>query len=119
MALLQLTPTTLSVRLTRGEKIAGLLRDLTVPLSDVRAVDLVDDAVHSVRGLRAPGLGLPGLRKIGTWRRPGERTYVCVRRDQTAVRIRLEGQRYDTLLIGADDAVHLVGELTARLRAAG
>jgi hypothetical protein len=119
MAELQLTPTTLSVRLTRGEKIAGLLRDLTVPLSAVRAVDLVEDPVHTVQGLRAPGLGLPGLRKIGTWRRSGERAYVCVRRNQPAVRVRLEGQRYDKLLVGTDDAARLVGELRTHLPTAG
>ncbi|WP_456611837.1 hypothetical protein [Blastococcus sp. SYSU DS0619] len=113
MATLQLTPSTLSVRLTRREKIAGLLRDVTVPLSAVREVDVVPDALAAARGLRAPGLGLPGLRKIGTWRRPGTRMLVCVRRGQPAVRIRLAGQDYDTLLVGADDAAAVAASLPA------
>ncbi|MGY1834485.1 hypothetical protein ACI79P_05165 [Blastococcus sp. SYSU DS0510] len=104
MATLQLTPSTLSVRLTRTEKIAGLLRDVDVPRSAIRSVEVVADALPATRGLRAPGLALPGVRKVGTWRRPGERTLVCVRRAQPAVRVRLEGQRYGTLLVGADDA---------------
>jgi hypothetical protein len=115
MATLQPTPPTLSLRLTRGEKIAGLLRDLEVPLSAVRGVELVPDPLRAVRGLRAPGLALPGLRKVGTWRRPGERTLVCVRRGQPAVRIALDGQRYDALLVGADDAEALTAELTGLL----
>jgi len=114
MATLQLTPTTLTVHLTRAEKIAGMLRDVGVPLSAVRSVDVIDDALPAARGLRAPGLSLPGARKVGTWRRAGERTLVCVRRGQPAVRIRLEGQRYDTLLVGTDDAARVAGELTAR-----
>ncbi|MGY1718971.1 hypothetical protein ACI8AG_07985 [Blastococcus sp. SYSU DS0552] len=104
MATLQLTPSTVAVRLTLGEKIAGLLRDVEVPRSAVGSAEVVADALPATRGLRAPGLALPGARKIGTWRRPGERTLVCVRRGQPAVRVRLTGQGYDTLLVGTDDA---------------
>jgi hypothetical protein len=112
MATLQLTPTTLTVRFTRAEKIAGLLRDVEIPRAAIRSAEVVSDPLTGLRGLRAPGLALPGRRKIGTWRRPGERTLVSVRKGQPAVRIRLEGARYDTLLLGADDAVALAGELT-------
>ena len=111
MATIRTTPASLSVTLDRGEKILGLLRDLEVPLTAVREVDVVPDGLRAVRGLRAPGLGLPGLRKIGTWRHRGERTLVSVRRDQPAVRIRLDGQRYDALLVGADDAAALADAL--------
>ncbi len=107
MATLQLTDSTLSVRLTRSEKFWGLLRDLEVPRSAVRDVEVVPDGLAAARGIRAPGLGLPGRRKIGTWRLAGERSLVSVRRDQPALRIGLEGQRYDTLVIGADDAAAL------------
>ena len=115
MAALQLTDSTLSVRLTRFEKIAGLLRDVEVPRSAVRDVEVVPDGLAAARGLRAPGLGLPGRRKIGTWRRPGERSLVSVRRGQPALRIGLVDQRYDTLVIGADDADSLAKTLAATL----
>ena len=111
MATLQLSGTTLTVRFTRGEKISGLVRDVEVPTSAVRDVEVVADGLTAAVGLRAPGLGLPGVRKIGTWRRRGERTLVSVRRNQPALRVRLEGQRYDALLIGADDAAALAEAL--------
>jgi hypothetical protein len=113
MATLQLTPTTLTVRFTLGEKVAGLLRDVEVPRSAVRSAEVVADPVHEIRGLRAPGLALPGIRKIGTWRRSGERALVSVRRGQPAVRIRLEGQRYDTLIVGTDDTATVAATLGA------
>ncbi len=103
MATVTTTPQTLHVSLTRAERVLGLLRDLEVPRSAVRAVEVVPDGLAAVRGLRAPGLGLPGLRLIGTWRRRGEKALVSVRRGQPAVRVRLTGQRFDTLLLGVDD----------------
>ncbi len=111
MATIESTPTTLTVRLSRAEKFFGLLRDLEVPRSAITAVEVVPAGLAAVRGLRAPGLGLPGVRAIGTWRRRGEKTYVSVRRDQPAVRVSLTGQRFDTVLIGADDAAALAAEL--------
>src|SRR4051794_30186000 len=113
MAALRLTPSTLTLRLSRAEKILGVLRDLEVPLAAVRSVEVVPDPLSAVRGVRAPGTALPGLRKIGTWRRSGGRVLVSVRRGQSAVRVSLLGQRYDELLIGTDDATTVAGDLTA------
>jgi hypothetical protein len=119
MAALQAHPTTLTLRFSRAEKIAGLVRDLEVPLPAVRDVEIVDQPLTAMRGLRAPGLALPGVRKIGTWRRPGERTLVCVRKGQPALRIRLTGARVDVLLIGSDDAAADAAAIRAALTPAG
>jgi len=115
MATLQMENATLTLTLTRAEKIAGLLRDLELPMTAVRSVEVVDQPLSPLRGLRAPGLALPGLRKVGTWRRSGRRTLVSVRRNQPAVLVRLDGARYDDLLIGADDADERAAALTAAL----
>ncbi|MFW3172483.1 hypothetical protein [Geodermatophilus sp. CPCC 206100] len=113
MATITTTSQTVRVTLSRAEKLLGLLRDLEVPRSAVTSVDSVPDGLSAPRGVRAPGLGLPGVRKIGTWRGQGEKTLVSVRRGQPAVRVRLTGQRFDTLLVGADDATAVAGTLAA------
>jgi len=95
---------TLQVRFTTLEKIAGLIGDVDVPLSAIRDVEVHADGLAAARGIRAPGLGLPGMRKIGTWRAPGRNTLVSVRRDQPAVRIELAGHKRDALVLGMDDA---------------
>ena len=69
----------LSVTFTTGEKIAGLIGDQRVPMTAVRCAEVVPDGLAAARGLRAPGLGLPGVRKIGTWRRPSGTSLVAVR----------------------------------------
>ena len=103
---------TLTVRLTRLSKVAGLLRDQVIPRSAITAVEVVPDGLAAARGLRAPGLALPGRRKIGTWRGRGVRRFVDVRRGQPALRLTLQGQRYDELLIGHDDVTDLAARLT-------
>jgi hypothetical protein len=113
MATMKITQDQLELHLTRGEKLGGLLRDHTVPLSAVQGVEVVPDGLDAARGIRAPGLALPWARKIGTWRRPGSKTLVTVRRDQPAVRIRFDGQRHTAWLVGLDDAEQVAAQLRA------
>jgi hypothetical protein len=114
MATVQLTTESLTVHLSRAEKLLGLLRDLTVPLAAVAEVDVVPDGVLAVRGLRAPGLGLP-WRRIGTWRRRGDRALVSVRRGRPALRLRLTGRRFDSVLVTVPDPAATAAEIV-RLR---
>lgn len=114
MATLETASGSLTLRLTRAEKVGGLLRDLEVPLSAVTDVRVEADALAAVAGLRAPGLAVPG-RRIGTWRRQrGHRCVVSVRRGVPAVRVALAGERVDELLVSLPDAA----EVAARVRTA-
>ena len=36
---------------------------------------------------------------------------MCVRRDQSAVKVVVEGQRYRTILVGSDDAERIAAEI--------
>jgi hypothetical protein len=119
MATITTTPDTLSVRFTRAEKVAGLLRDIDVPLAKIRAVVVESDGLRAARGTRAPGLALPGRRKIGTWRRPGHRTAVAVRAGEPAVRITLHDHKYSALLIGTPTAAQVAGQLRAAAHPSG
>ncbi|MCZ2860853.1 hypothetical protein [Blastococcus sp. VKM Ac-2987] len=93
----------LRVHFHPAEKIAGLLRDLEIPITAVRSVDVVPDGLRAAVGIRAPGLGVPGLRKIGTWRRKKRKTVVAVRRGRPALRLTLAHATYDALLLEVAD----------------
>ncbi|MFP3712586.1 hypothetical protein [Puerhibacterium sp. TATVAM-FAB25] len=111
MTAITLLPDTLTVAFTRAEKVAGLIRDQHVPLSAVRSVEVVPDGLAAARGLRAPGLALPGSRKIGTWRSRSGKTLVSVRSGRPALRVRLDGQRYAELLVDVDRPAEVAAAL--------
>jgi hypothetical protein len=103
----------LVLQLTTAEKVAGLHGDITVPLSSVTSVEVVEDAVAATRGLRAPGLALPGSKKIGTWRGRDGKAFVVARRGVPAVRVELAGQDYRRLLVSTPDAVDVAARIGA------
>lgn len=101
----------LSVSLSRREKLAGLLRDLSVPLSSVVDAEALDDGLAAVRGIRAPGLAVPRVVKIGTWRGAGGKHYVAVARGGPALRLQLRDAPYRTALVSTPDAADLARRL--------
>jgi hypothetical protein len=116
MATININGQTLEVRFTGLEKALGLVRDHDVPLSSVTEARTVPDGVVATRGLRAPGLGVPGIRKVGTWRSREGKTLVSVRRDQPALSLRLTGGRFAGLLVGVDDPHRYVDQIEAARR---
>ena len=115
MSTVSLIPGELTVELTTAEKVAGLHGDVRIPLSAISNVEVVPDALAAAHGLRAPGLSLPGVRKVGTWRTAGGAELVVARRGQAGIRLTLVGQKLASLLLGDDDAEALAERIrTAR-----
>jgi alpha-beta hydrolase superfamily lysophospholipase len=106
--------TTMTVTLTPAEKLAALHGDVRLPLTAVRDVRVERDGLAAVRGLRAPGLAVPGWRKIGRWRRRGSTAFVLARRGMAAVRVRLAGAAFDELLVSTPDAAAVAEEIRTR-----
>ncbi len=104
---------TVTIHLTPGEKVAGLHGDLEFPISAVTAVEVVPDALAAVHGLRAPGMSLPGVRKVGTWRTGDGPEFVVASRGQSGVRLHLQGEKLRSVLVGDDDAAGLARTIEA------
>lgn len=111
MSTIDVSTRTVSVRFSPWEKIAGLVTNIDIPRDVIVSADWVDNGLDAVRGLRAPGLGLPGTLLIGTWRRPGSRTLVAVRRGEPALVMRLRGQRYDQVIVSTQEAEAFASQL--------
>lgn len=117
MASLTLTADRLQISQRLPERIAGLHRDLTVPVSAIESVTVPPNGLAAVHGLRV-GLGMPFVVYVGTWwRRDGRRSYVSVRRGVPTLQLTLRGSFYDEVLVSNPRAEQLA-ERIRRLIAA-
>ena len=109
MARIILSESQIRIELSLWEKFFGLMGNRAIPRSAVTEVALETDPLRATRGLRAPGVGVPGSVKVGTWRRKGRKMFVSIRRSSPAVRIETTGLDRDAFLVSvpdADDIVH-------------
>jgi len=98
------------------EKAEGFHGDIRLPLSAVTAVRAVDSAWPELRGMRAPGTGLPDVIAVGTRRGAFGKDFAAVHGEGPAVVVELAGAEYGRLVLTADDAPGLAAAVA---RAAG
>ena len=104
VAELQVDGDELVLHLRAMEKAEGAHGDIRVPLSAVTAVRAVDDPWPELRGIRAPGTGLPNVIAVGTRRGSFGKDFAAVHGKGPAVVVELEGAAYGRLVVTADDA---------------
>ncbi len=86
------------------ERLEGLHGDIRVPVSSVRDVRWTDDAWSKLRGIRAPGTGLPGVVAVGTRRGRAIKDFAAVHEQGPAVAVELEGADFEGLVVIEEDA---------------
>jgi hypothetical protein len=109
----------LVLRLSAVEKAEAIHTDLHVPLSAVRGVEVVDDALEMTRintGLKV-GMRVPGTATVAAVRRPGHKMFVAVHHDTPrGVRVLLEGDSYDEWIVGVADPESVVARIKVNLK---
>lgn len=102
MAELRVNGTELVVALSELERLGAFRGDIRVPLTAVRAVRVADEPRPELRGVRAPGTGIPGIIALGARRGEGH-DFAAVYHDRPAVVVELEGATFDRLVISVDN----------------
>lgn len=100
------------MRLTTVEKAEAAHGDVRVPVTAVRSVEVVDDALHAVSAFtKTTGAAFPGRFVIGTFHSDGKTFAVVHHRTPRGIRVQLEGANFDELLVGCDDPEGTIGRL--------
>jgi hypothetical protein len=90
MAMLEVQRDELVVRLSPLEQLAALRHEVRVPLASLEAVAAVQDPWICLRGMRAPGTGIPGVVAYGVRRMTGHAPdFAAVHGRGPAVRVEL------------------------------
>ncbi len=94
----------LVLTLSTIEKTESIHGDIRVPVSAVCAVEVVEDIIHEVHGVKLPGTSWPGRFAIGRFVGRHGTTFAVIHHATTrGVRVRLEGAAFDELLVGCED----------------
>ncbi|HZI35021.1 MAG TPA: hypothetical protein VFD61_04665 [Gaiellales bacterium] len=104
MAELQIEDSELVLHLSSVEKMEGLHGDVRLPLSSVTSAHSVDDVWQELRGMRAPGTGVPGTLAVGTWRGGFGKDFAVVHGHGPGVVVEVAGEEYVRLLVSMTDA---------------
>jgi hypothetical protein len=113
MAELRVDGADLVLHMSAVEKAEGFHGDIRVPLSSVTSVRAVDDAWPELRGMRAPGTGVPSVVAVGTRRGGFGKDFAAVHGKGPAVVVELAGAEYERLVLTADDAAGSVAAVQA------
>ncbi|MBX9470412.1 hypothetical protein [Microcella sp.] len=119
MATVSLDATAITVRLTLLERVLAVHGSVTLPLHMMRSASSVPDGIAAVRGIRAPGLGVPWWAKIGTWRRRGSRTLAVVRGRGPALHLQTSAGPISQVLVSTPEADALAQRVQAAIAGAG
>ena len=91
----------LEIVLTRTERLLARQRGgLRFSRPEIARLQLTDEPVTWLRGVRAPGVHVPRLVSLGTWRSAQGDDFVAVRHGRPGVVIDLEGhERFSRLIL--------------------
>ena len=101
----------LLVKMSEVEKFEAMHADVRVPLNTVRTVRVADDAWPELRGIRAPGTGIPGVIAVGTRRGSFGKDFAVVHGKEQAVVVELDGAVYSRIVVTTVDAGSVVAEI--------
>jgi hypothetical protein len=116
MAELRVEGADLVLHMSALEKAEGFHRDIRLPLSAVQSVRCVEDAWPELRGMRAPGTGLPDVIAVGTRRGAFGKDFTAVHGTGLAVVVELRDTEYGRLVVTTDDAVAVAGAIETAVR---
>ncbi|TFD78217.1 hypothetical protein [Cryobacterium fucosi] len=112
MASLRVHPDRLEIHLTKAEKTLSLRRDdIVVDRVNIRSVTITDDPWIWIRGIRAPGLELPLVLAVGTWKFHGGKDFLAIKRKRQAVVIDLVEEDFTRVILTTNHAPDLIASL--------
>ncbi len=110
-----LTGSVLRVEPRGLDQLWTLTRRLDVPLAHVRGATVDPGADAEPKGLRRPGLRIPG-KAAGTFSRDGVRSFWNIGTHGSTVVVELSGERYQRLYLSVDEPRALVDTINAALQ---
>lgn len=99
MAEIKITGETVTVALSRWEKLGSLHEDVSIPRDQISGAHVAQDLWDELRGVRSPGTGVPNHIMLGTSRHHGAKDFCAVYAHAPGVVIDLRDHEFDRVLV--------------------
>jgi len=107
MAQLISTPEGLTLAMSKWERLGSLHGDFSIPWQQVDSISRVEDLWVQLRGIRAPGTGIPGVVMLGTTRSKGGKDFCAVYRHRPGLVVELKNELFARLLVTTNETIEL------------
>ena len=115
MARLNVEGGDLVLNLSGLEKVEGFHGNIHVPVSSVENVRCTPDPWSELRGIRAPGTGVPWIILVGTRRAGGVKDFAAIHGHGPAIVVELAGADYGRLVVTEENAESATADLRQEL----
>lgn len=120
MTEIEITEDSLIVHVKGVDRFLALKSQLEVPLSHVIGAEIDPGTEHDFNswtlGLKAPGTGLPGIIRAGTWYTNTGKVFWDVHDPYSAITIRLADETYNRLVIQVADPATTIATIEDAIR---
>ncbi|HEV8065779.1 MAG TPA: hypothetical protein VGP46_13140 [Acidimicrobiales bacterium] len=101
----------LVVKMSTAERLEAVHGEVRVPVTSISRAWAVPSAWPELRGIRAPGTGIPNVVAVGTRRGQFGKDFAVVHGTGPAVVVELEGADYQRIVVTTDDAETVASQL--------
>lgn len=97
-----------TIHLSPQEMVGALRKSaVVVPLESITAVTRHERARDGIRGIRAPGTGLPGVIALGTWRHTSGKDFIAVYKNGPGYALELADQEFERIVFTSEPIAEL------------
>jgi hypothetical protein len=112
MARLLIADDTVTIDMSRGEKLEAAHGDQKFPRNAITGVRAVPDCIAEVHGLKWAGTELPGIR-VGSFREAGRVTFAVCHGHHPGIVIDLAASKYDRVVLTVENPEEIAARLSA------
>lgn len=116
MARLLIERDALHLSLGGWEQLGSLHADIRVPLDHITKVETSANPWRLLRGIRAPGTGMPGVIMLGTMRKKGKKDFCAIYKKNPAVVVHLHDEPFERLIVTSNDSEMVAQRIATNLR---
>ena len=117
MAILVIEGTEIRLKMSPLERLGALVLPPTAHLSQVQSIQFIDElwSKDVLRGVRAPGTGLPYMVLIGVMRGRGYKDFCVIKRRKPGVIITFSSGKYERWIYTLEGSRHAEEQILAAL----